>query len=72
MNTLLEQTLQLPVPERIKLVEDIWDSIAADQEAIELTPEQVAELERRLDYHRLHPDDTILCEVVRKEALRRR
>lgn len=40
---------QLPVEERIKLVEDLWDSIAADQQALRLTAEQKAELDRRLD-----------------------
>lgn len=39
----------LPVEERLKLVEDLWDSIAADQEALPLTAEQEAELDRRLD-----------------------
>ena len=40
---------ELPVEERIKLVEDLWDSIAADQQALPLTAEQRAELDRRLD-----------------------
>ena len=40
---------QLPVEERIKLVEDLWDSIAADQQALRLTDEQKVELDRRLD-----------------------
>jgi putative addiction module component (TIGR02574 family) len=40
---------QLPLEERIKLVEDLWDSIAADQQALRLTVEQIAELDRRLD-----------------------
>jgi putative addiction module component (TIGR02574 family) len=39
----------LPLDERIRLVEDLWDSIAADQQALPLTPEQRAELDRRLD-----------------------
>lgn len=39
----------LPVDERIRVVEDMWDSIAADQKAIPLTAEQRAELDRRLD-----------------------
>ncbi len=39
----------LPIEERIKLVEDLWDSIAADQQALPLTPAQKAELDRRLD-----------------------
>ncbi|MGC3981413.1 MAG: addiction module protein [Steroidobacteraceae bacterium] len=40
---------KLPVAERIRLVEDLWDSIAADQSALPLTPDQRAELDRRLD-----------------------
>lgn len=35
----------LPLGERIKLVEDIWDSIAAEQATLTLTPEQRAELD---------------------------
>jgi putative addiction module component (TIGR02574 family) len=40
---------QLSLEERIKLVEDLWDSIAADQQALRLTVEQKDELDRRLD-----------------------
>ena len=40
---------ELPLEDRIHLVEELWDSIAADQEAIPLTAEQRAELDRRLD-----------------------
>jgi putative addiction module component (TIGR02574 family) len=39
----------LPLDERIRLVEDLWDSIAQDQDALELTPGQAEELSRRLD-----------------------
>lgn len=39
----------IPVEERVKLVEDLWDSIAADQNALPLTKDQKAELERRLN-----------------------
>lgn len=39
----------LPLDERIRLVEDLWDSIAAEQQALPLTPAQQAELDRRLD-----------------------
>ena len=43
----------LPVAERIKLVEDLWDSIAADQSALPLTSAQRAELDKRLDTYEL-------------------
>lgn len=38
----------LPIEQRIRLVEDLWDSIAADQRALQLTDEQRAELDARL------------------------
>jgi len=41
---------KLPLDERIRLVEDLWDSIAADQNTLPLTPEQRAELDL-LDLH---------------------
>lgn len=40
---------QLPIDERIRLVEDLWDSIAVDQSALPLSSDQIAELDRRLD-----------------------
>lgn len=41
--------LELPVEERIRIVEDLWDSIAADRQSLPLTAEQRAELDHRLD-----------------------
>ena len=38
----------LSIGERMRLVEDIWDSIAADQALLPLTDAQRAELDRRL------------------------
>jgi putative addiction module component (TIGR02574 family) len=46
----------LPLEERIKLVEDIWDSIAAEQEALPVTAEQRRELDRRLERYRVDGD----------------
>lgn len=46
MNAKLQK---LPLDERISLVEALWDSIAAEQHALNLTPAQTAELDRRLD-----------------------
>ncbi|NLF68221.1 MAG: addiction module protein [Candidatus Anammoximicrobium sp.] len=38
----------LPVPDRITLVEQIWDTIADDEFEFQLTNAQKAELDRRL------------------------
>ncbi len=45
----MSSILKLPIEDRIRLVEDIWDSIAADQSALELTEAQKSELDKRLD-----------------------
>ena len=44
----LTELLQLPIEERLKLVEALWDSIAEFPEALELTAAQKQELDRRL------------------------
>ena len=46
---LLEKILRLPVDERLQLVEDIWDSIAATPEDVPVPDWHKAELDRRLD-----------------------
>jgi putative addiction module component (TIGR02574 family) len=56
----------LPVPERLILVEQIWDSIAEDQEQIELTDAQKAELDRRLAAHEDSPESGATWEEVEK------
>jgi putative addiction module component (TIGR02574 family) len=56
MNTIpMSEILKLSVAERIQLVEDIWDSIAADPEALPLTEEQRAELDDRIDDAEANP-----------------
>jgi len=45
----MSSILKLPIEDRIRLVEDIWDSIAADQSALDLTESQRTELDKRLD-----------------------
>ncbi len=46
--SILEQALRLPVPERIELVEQLWDSIAADASQVPVPEWHKAELDRRL------------------------
>ena len=44
----LDEALRLPVPERIELVQEIWDSVVAESAAVPVTREHKAELDRRL------------------------
>ena len=56
---------ELPVEERLKIVEDLWDSIAADQKALRLTDAQRAELDRRLDAYEIDKNrGRLAAEVV--------
>jgi putative addiction module component (TIGR02574 family) len=57
---------RLGVEERLTLVEEIWDSIAADSTALPLSPEQRQELERRLAAHEANPEDTVPWSDVRE------
>lgn len=46
----MSETLKdLPLEQRLRVVEDLWDSIAAESGALPLTEAQRAELDRRLD-----------------------
>jgi putative addiction module component (TIGR02574 family) len=61
---------RLSVAERILLVQQIWDSVAADVERVPLTEAQRQELERRADDD-ANPDDGVPWEQVKAEALAR-
>ena len=69
---LVAEILALPVTERMRLVEAIWDSISAVPDALPLTQWQKDELDRRLAEFEADPDSgTTLEEVfarIRREA----
>ncbi len=48
--------LGLPLSERLRLVEDLWDSISEVPEAIELSETQRDELDRRLKAYHDNPE----------------
>ena len=62
---------RLPVAERITLVEEIWDSIAADSAAVPLTDAQRAELQRRIEEDDANPDDVTPWKEVKASTLSR-
>lgn len=49
MTISFEEILLLTVPERVRLVKDIWDTIAASPESLPVTDAQRSELDRRID-----------------------
>ena len=68
----LSDILSLPIGERIRLVEDIWDSIARESEALPLTAEQGAELDRRMVEYEADPEEGEPWEVVYERIRNRR
>jgi putative addiction module component (TIGR02574 family) len=48
--------LDLSIPERIQLVEDIWDTIAAKADSLELTEEEKTTIDTRLEKYHQNPE----------------
>ena len=66
MSTLTPNFKELPIPERIELAEDIWDSIAEEApDSSHLSTEERTELHRRLAGHMADPASSIPWEEVR-------
>jgi putative addiction module component (TIGR02574 family) len=61
--------LPLPVEDRLELVAQIWDSIAAQAGVVPVPEEHLAELQRRLD-HPL-PDADVSWEELRAQLRRK-
>lgn len=59
------ELFQLPVAERMQLVEDLWDSIADSSEDLPLTDAQKEELDRRLEGWRENPAEGSSWALVR-------
>ena len=69
--TTLAEIVALSVDERIRLVEAIWDSIAAEPGQLQLTAAQQQELARRLAAHTASPEAVVPWEEVKAQALAR-
>lgn len=62
---------RLPVDERLTLVEELWDSIAADSAAVPLTDAQRSELRKRIEEDDARPEDVVPWDVVKASTLAR-
>lgn len=54
-NLTATDALVLSIPERIQLVEDIWDTIAAENDAVELTEDDKRIIDERLEAYHKNP-----------------
>ena len=65
-------TLAMPVAERLQLVEEIWDTIAAAPDALPLSEEDKRLIEERLEARRRDPQAGSSWEEVYARILARR
>jgi putative addiction module component (TIGR02574 family) len=65
ITTTLNQIIALSIQDRIRLVQAILDSIAAEQDHLDLTDTQKQELDRRIDDYEANPDNVLTWEEVK-------
>ena len=68
-SNLTAQVKKLSIPERLALVEEIWDSIAEDNGCFELTEAQKQELDRRIESFRANPSQGRTWEEIKNDFL---
>ena len=64
---LIDQIENLPVDEKLRLVEEIWDRIAAHPDRLPVPDSHSVEVERRLNDHIANPDDVLDWDDVKAE-----
>ncbi|MBI3466022.1 MAG: addiction module protein [Planctomycetes bacterium] len=70
LNSVVQQALKLPVPERVEVLHRLWESLPADSGSVFLSEDLLQELDRRAAYEDDHPDDELTWEEV-KAGVRR-
>jgi putative addiction module component (TIGR02574 family) len=63
----IEVVKDLPLAERVELIDALWESITAEGYEPPLTPEQAAELDRRIEAHRNDPNDVVSWESIKQD-----
>ena len=68
--SLLADATQLPIAERIELIEALWDTVPEGSQP-PLSREWLAEIERRSAAYDSGSTETVSWETIRTEAMRR-
>lgn len=66
-STLLKEASKLSKAERLELVQDLWDTIAAEPDDGKISDEERQILDERLREHEANPQDVVPWEVARAE-----
>ena len=67
----IKDAKRLPLPERVELIEALWESIAAEGYEPPLTAAQADELDRRLEAHHRNPDDVASWDSIKANLTRK-
>ncbi|SKB11393.1 Imidazole glycerol phosphate synthase subunit HisH [Planktothrix sp. PCC 11201] len=68
----LNQITSLDIEDRIRLVQAIWDSIAAEEQAYpDLTEVEKQELDHRITAYETNPDDVMTWEDIKASIKRK-
>lgn len=70
-NINFSELAELPVQERIRLVEALWDTITEHPESIKLTPAERRELDRRMEAYLKNPSEGVPWSEVKSKLLAR-
>ncbi len=65
MTKILKEILGMSVPERILLVEAIWDSIAIESGNIQLDAQQKKVIKERLESFKNNPEDVMTWNQIK-------
>ncbi|MBN1931385.1 MAG: addiction module protein [Desulfobacterales bacterium] len=68
----IDKIKKLSIPEKILIVEEIWNSIAQNNEYPEMTDEQKIELNRRIDSYHANPKQGRAWDEIRKDFMESR
>ncbi|MEW6532891.1 MAG: addiction module protein [Thermodesulfobacteriota bacterium] len=68
----IPELAQLSTPEKILLVEDLWDSITGDESSLAVPQSHKDELDIRLDAYESHPGSLLSLEELQARIEKRK
>lgn len=68
----IEEIKKLSLPEKVLIVEEIWNSIAQDNAYPELSDEQQTELNRRIESYHANPEQGKTWNEIKKNFMKSR
>jgi putative addiction module component (TIGR02574 family) len=66
MSLALDEIREMSVAERLKLLDDIWETLQEDPDTLPLSEAQAREIDRRLEAYRQHGDRGISWEELER------